>query len=136
MGGAGEALPDDYDRSYSRLNAPLGKGMVVAAITLHDIGKLRELKYHPVEARYTKEGCLVGHVLMGRDLVRDASRERGDIDTEWLALLEHLILTVGERGHGKGPIVPEGLILQHADELDLGVSLFARCLGRDAGEGP
>ena len=32
--------------------------------------------------------------------------------------------------------MPEGLILQHADELDLEMSLFARCLARDAGEGP
>ena len=41
---------------------------------LHDIGKLRELDYHPVEAKYTKEGCLIGHVLMGRDMVREAAR--------------------------------------------------------------
>ena len=73
----------------------------------------------------TIPGRLAGPHVLGRDLMRDAAREMGDIDAEWLALLEHLILTAGERGHGKGPMVPEGLILQHADELDLEMSLFA-----------
>ena len=45
----------------------------MAAAILHDIGKLRELEYHPVEAKYTKEGTLIGHVLMGRDMVREAA---------------------------------------------------------------
>jgi 3'-5' exoribonuclease len=46
----------------------------VAAAILHDIGKLRELEYHPVETKYTKHGNLIGHILMGRDLVRDTAR--------------------------------------------------------------
>ena len=52
--------------------------MVVAAAILHDIGKLRELEYHPVEAKYTTHGNLIGHILMGRDLVRDTAREIGE----------------------------------------------------------
>ena len=66
--------------------------MIVAAAILHDIGKLRELEYHPVEARYTKEGNLIGHVLIGRDMVRQAAAAIEGFPEETLLLLEHAIL--------------------------------------------
>ena len=58
-------LADHYAKYYDQLDPPLNRGLIVAAAILHDIGKLRELEYHPVEAKYTKEGCLIGHILMG-----------------------------------------------------------------------
>ena len=58
-------LADHYAKYYDGLDPPLNRGLIVAAAILHDIGKLRELEYHPVEARYTKEGRLIGHVLHG-----------------------------------------------------------------------
>ena len=119
-----------------RYAARLDHDLVCAAAVLHDIGRVLEFGDESPVPSVTIPGRLTGLHVLGRDLIRDAARERTDIDAEWLALLEHLILTVGERGHGKGPIVPEGLILQHADELDLEMSLFARCLARDAGAGP
>src|SRR5690242_8343748 len=61
-------LADHYAKYYDGLNPPLNRGVVIAATILHDIGKLRELEYHPVEAKYTKEGYLIGHILMGRDM--------------------------------------------------------------------
>ena len=71
-------LADHYAKYYDQLDPPLNRGLIVAATILHDIGKLRELEYHPVEAKYTKEGCLIGHVLMGRDMVREAAQtDRG-----------------------------------------------------------
>jgi 3'-5' exoribonuclease len=122
-------------RYADRFSTPLDRDLVCAAAILHDIGRVLEFGDESPVPGVTIPGRLAGGHVLGRDLIRDAARER-DVDPEWLALLEHLILTVGERGHGKGPVVPEGLILQHADELDLEMSLFARCLGRDAGEGP
>ena len=64
-------LADHYAKYYDQLESPAeSRASSIAATILHDIGKLRELEYHPVEAKYTKEGCLIGHVLMGRDMVR------------------------------------------------------------------
>ena len=123
-------------RYAARVAPPLDRDLICAAAILHDIGRVLEFGDESPVPSVTIPGRLAGAHVLGRDLIRDAARERADVDPEWLALLEHLILTVGERGHGKGPIVPEGLILQHADELDLEMSLFARCLGRDAGPGP
>jgi 3'-5' exoribonuclease len=122
-------LVDHYAEYYDQLDPPLNKGVVVAAAILHDIGKLRELHYHPVEARYTKEGCLVGHVLMGRDMVREAALKIEGFPEETLLLLEHAILS----HHGKyefgAPILPqtvEALLVSYIDELDAKMNIMAR----------
>src|SRR5262249_54080981 len=122
-------LADHYASYYDDLNPPLNKGVIVAAAILHDIGKLRELEYHPVEARYTKEGCLIGHVLMGRDLVREAALRIEGFPEETLLLLEHAILAHhGKRDFG-APIVPqtlEALLVSYVDDLDAKMNIAAR----------
>ena len=122
-------LIDHYADYYDRLDPPLNKGVVIAAAILHDIGKLRELRYHPVEARYTKEGCLIGHVMMGRDLVRETARKIEGFPEETLLLLEHAILA----HHGKyefgAPILPqtvEALLVSYIDDLDAKMNIVAR----------
>ena len=123
------SLADHYANYYQELNPPLNKGVIVAAAILHDIGKLRELDYHPVEAKYTKEGQLVGHVLIGRDLVREAARKIDGFPEETLLLLEHAILSHhGKREFG-APIVPltlEALLVSHVDDLDAKMNIAAR----------
>src|SRR4051794_13988965 len=114
-------LADHYAKYYFRLNPPLNKGVIVAAATLHDIGKLRELDYHPVEAKYTIQGSLIGHVLLGRDLVRETARRIGNFDEETLLLLEHAILAHHGReefGAPKAPQTLEALIVHYADDID------------------
>ena len=105
-------LADHYAQYYDDLDPPLNRGLIVAATVLHDIGKLRELAYHPVEARYTTEGTLIGHVLMGRDMVRDAAEKIDGFPSELLLCLEHAILVpprqarircAGRSGHARGP---------------------------------
>jgi 3'-5' exoribonuclease len=122
-------LADHYAGYYGKLNPPLNKGVVVAATILHDIGKLRELDYHPVESKYTKEGCLIGHVLMGRDLVREAARKVDGFPEETLLLLEHAILAHhGKRDFG-APVVPqtlEALLVSFVDDLDAKMNIAAR----------
>ncbi|HEV3166288.1 MAG TPA: HD domain-containing protein, partial [Isosphaeraceae bacterium] len=113
-------LADHYAKYYDKLNPPLNKGVIVAAAILHDIGKLRELEYHPVEAKYTKHGSLIGHVLMGRDMVREAARQITDFPEETLLLLEHAILAHHGRTEFGAPIVPktlEALIVSFVDDL-------------------
>jgi 3'-5' exoribonuclease len=121
-------LADHYAKYYDTLNPPLNKSIVVASAILHDIGKLRELEYHPVEARYTKEGSLIGHVLMGRDMVRDAARKIEGFPQETMLLLEHAILAHHGRREFGAPIVPqtiEALIVSFIDDLDAKVNIAA-----------
>ncbi|HEV3121093.1 MAG TPA: HD domain-containing protein [Isosphaeraceae bacterium] len=122
-------LADHYGRYYAKLNPPLNKGVIVASAIVHDIGKLRELEYHPVEAKYTKEGSLLGHIIIGRDMVRKAAERIEGFPEETLLLLEHAILSHhGKREFG-APIVPmtlEALIVSYVDDLDAKVNIAAR----------
>jgi 3'-5' exoribonuclease len=121
-------LADHYASYYTELNPPLNKGVIVAAAVLHDIGKIRELEYQAVGARYTKEGNLVGHVLLGRDLVRETASRIGQFPEETLLLLEHAILAhhgKPEFGAPKAPQTLEALIVHYADELDAKVNAVA-----------
>jgi 3'-5' exoribonuclease len=115
-------LANHYGKYYEdELNPPLNKSVIVAAAILHDIGKLRELDYHPVETRYTKQGTLIGHILMGRDLVRETARQIPGFPEETLLLLEHAILAhhgKPEFGAPKAPATLEAMIVHYIDELD------------------
>ena len=85
-------LADKYGELYDDLDPPLNKDVIVAGAVLHDIGKLRELAVGSAGADYTAEGCLIGHVLQGRDIVREAAAGR-KIDPETLLRLEHVIVS-------------------------------------------
>ena len=106
-------LAEKYADYYPDMTPPLDRGMVVAGAILHDIGKLRELDQQPEGTTYTAEGSLIGHLLIGRDMVRDAATEL-DIDTETLLRIEHLIIAhqrLPEWGSPKPPMTPEALIV-------------------------
>ena len=71
-------LADKYPDLYPELEPPLDKDLVIAGAMLHDIGKLRELKLSAATADYTASGELIGHVLQGRDIVRETAAGRDD----------------------------------------------------------
>ncbi len=122
-------LADHYAKYYHNLNPPLNKGVIIAATVLHDIGKLRELDYHPVEAKYTTQGCLVGHVLIGRDMVRDAAKRIEGFPEETLLQLEHAILAHHGRKEYGAPILPqtiEALLVSYIDDLDAKMNIAAK----------
>jgi 3'-5' exoribonuclease len=130
-------LVDHYASYYHDLNPPLNKSLVVAAAILHDLGKLRELEYHPVEASYTKEGNLIGHVVMGRDLVRDTARTIPGFPQETLLMLEHAILAhhgKEEFGAPKAPRTLEALIVHYADEIDSKLNAVVQELRNPSGD--
>jgi 3'-5' exoribonuclease len=122
-------VSEHYAKYYKDLDPPLNKGVIMAATILHDIGKLRELCYHPIETRYTKEGQLIGHVMIGRDMVRAAAAKIEGFPPETLMLLEHAILAHhGKREFG-APIVPltlEALLVSYIDDLDAKMNIAAR----------
>jgi 3'-5' exoribonuclease len=126
-------LGEHYAKYYDKLEPPLSRSVVVAATILHDIGKLRELEYHPVEAKYTTEGRLIGHILIGRDMVREAASRIEGFPDDLLLRLEHAILSHhGKREFG-APVLPqtlEALLVSHIDDLDAKMNIAACTLMR------
>ena len=132
-------LAETYAARYPELTPPLNRDAVVAGAILHDIGRVLEFGSEPINPQPTVPGRLMGHLVLGRDLVRDTARELADIHPDLLQLLEHLILThlaLPEWGSPRLPLAPEVLIVHHADDLDAKMEMFARCLTRDKEPGP
>jgi 3'-5' exoribonuclease len=130
-------LADRYIAHYSELKPPLNRGLLLAGAILHDVGRLLELD-EGIPAQPSTVGRMVGHLFLGRDLVRDAAREVPELNAELLLLLEHLIishLNLPEWGSPRLPLIPESLILHHADDLDAKLEMYIRCLTRDTAEG-
>lgn len=132
-------LAQRYKGYYADMKATLNVDLIVAGAVLHEIGRVRELEAQDALSQPTVPGRLFGHLILGRDLVRDAARDQGDVNPELLQLLEHLLLsylTLPEWGSPRLPLVPECIILHHADDLDCKLEMYVRCLDRDDAPGP
>jgi 3'-5' exoribonuclease len=64
-------LAERYTAHYTELRPPLNRDLVVAAAILHDIGRVLEFgeAMPGVSPAYTVPGRLVGHLILGRDLI-------------------------------------------------------------------
>jgi 3'-5' exoribonuclease len=131
-------LAEKYAAHYPEMQPPLDRGLVVAGAILHDIGKVRELEQQPEGTSYTAEGSLVGHMLLGRDMVREAAAGV-ELEAETRLRLEHLVIAhqrLPEWGSPKPPMTPEALIVHYADDLDAKYNMMATILRDDNSPGP
>ncbi len=131
-------LADKYDAYYPDMEPRLNKSLVVAGAILHDIGKLREIEEQPQGAAYTAAGNLIGHILQGRDIVRECAASRA-VDAELLLRLEHIIVAhqrLPEWGSPKPPMTPEALLVHYADDIDAKYQMMATILREDTNPGP
>lgn len=129
-------LADKYSELYSEMQPPLDKGLVIAGGILHDIGKVRELATTPAGAEYTPAGALIGHILQGRDIIRETAQQH-PLEQEKVLRLEHIIVAhqrLPEWGSPKPPMTPEALIVHYADDLDAKLQMMV-CAIADETEG-
>jgi 3'-5' exoribonuclease len=132
-------LADRYRAYYTELRPPLNSDLVCAGAILHDVGHVLDFGDEPLSPSVTVPGRLAGHLILGRDLVRDAAREVPELHPERLQALEHILLThlgLPEWGSPRLPLIPECLIVHHACDLDAKLELFVRCIARDQAPGP
>lgn len=135
----GVYLVEKYRKYYPDLTPPLNRDLVIAGCILHDIGKLEELDCGLEETTFTIPGQLLGHILIGRDLVRDAAQEIAELNADLLLYLEHIIVAhqgTPEWGSPKVPMLPEALIVHYADDLDAKMNMFVAALAAPQGDGP
>ena len=98
----------------------LDRDLVLVGVLFHDLGKLRELGAMPAND-YTLEGRLVGHVVIGRDLLRDRCAAIEDFPPDLQLLLEHLVLSHQGKKEFASPVepmTPEAVVLHFVDDLD------------------
>ena len=125
-------LCDQVARHY----ADLDRDLLLAGAFCHDLGKIRELSVEP-GFPYTEEGQLVGHIVLGHQMVVDRAREVG-LSPERILDLGHLVLShQGELEWGS-PVEPrtlEALVLHFLDNLDSKIAA-ARPFLDDIDHGP
>ena len=98
----------------------LNKDLLFTAAICHDIGKTKELSSFP-ENDYTDEGQLLGHIVIGVEMIGDAVRNIQDFPEKLANELKHCIVAHhGELEYGspKKPALAEAMALNLADNAD------------------
>lgn len=105
-----------YCKTYPILNQDL----LVTAAMLHDVGKTVELSQFPMND-YTDDGQLLGHIMIGAEMIHDRVKEIPGFPVKLESELKHCILAHhGELEYGspKKPALAEAVALNLADNTD------------------
>ncbi len=108
---------------YPALDADL---LVVGAF-LHDVGKVRQYRWRRA-IDHTTPGRLVGHVVMGAEMMRKRALKIAGFPRDVLLKLEHMILSHHGRREWGSPVEPafeEAAMLHMADYMDSRMAMFA-----------
>jgi len=104
----------------------LDRDLLLAAATLHDVGKTRELTWDRV-FDYTDAGRLLGHITLGTLLVEERIRAIPEFPEDLAQRLLHCILSHHgelEWGSPRRPKTLEALVLHYVEDLDGKVNAF------------
>lgn len=115
----------------------LNRDLVLAGAMLHDLGKVKELA-NPQAPERTVPGHLLGHVVLGWEMVRSEAQAVGFPDPILLVQLEHIILSHHGSMEFGSPILPktrEALVVNFLDDLDAKLKMMSQHLESDTGAG-
>lgn len=107
---------DYFAGTYPMLN----RDLLLTAAMFHDLGKTKELSIFP-ENDYTDEGQLLGHIIIGTEMVSERIKQIPGFPEKLAVELKHCILSHhGELEYGspKKPAILEALALNFADNAD------------------
>ena len=119
-------LCDYYCGAYPILK----RDLLLTAAMCHDIGKTKEISPFP-QNDYTDDGQLLGHIVMGSQMVAEKAAEIEGFPHSLLAEVQHCILAHHgkyEFGSPKIPALIEALALNYADDTDAKLETFKEIL--------
>ncbi|MDD6212316.1 MAG: HD domain-containing protein [Clostridiales bacterium] len=119
-------LCDFYCNQYPALN----RDLLITGAICHDIGKTRELAAFPSND-YTDDGQLLGHIVIGYQMVMEKIAEIDGFPKRKASELGHLILAHhGELEYGspKKPALIEAFALNFADNTDAKMQTMSELL--------
>lgn len=119
-------LCDYYCSAYPVLK----RDLLLTAAMCHDIGKTKEISPFP-ENDYTDDGQLLGHIVMGSQMVAERAAKIEGFPHGLLAEVQHCILAHHgkyEYGSPKIPALIEALALNYADDTDAKLETFKEIL--------
>lgn len=119
-------LCDYYCTAYPILK----RDLLLTAAMCHDIGKTREISAFPGND-YTDDGQLLGHIVMGSQMVAERAGRIEGFPHGILTQLQHCILAHHgkyEYGSPKIPALIEAVALNYADDTDAKMETFKEIL--------
>ena len=119
-------LCDYYCTAYPILK----RDLLLTAAMCHDIGKTKELSPFP-ENDYTDDGQLLGHIVIGSQMIAERAAKIDGFPHELLTQIQHCILAHHgkyEFGSPKIPALIEALALNYADDTDAKLETFKEIL--------
>lgn len=113
----------------------LKRDLLLTAAMCHDIGKVKEISPFP-ENDYTDDGQLLGHIVMGSQMVAEKAAKIDGFPHVMLSQVQHCILAHHgkyEYGSPKLPALMEALALNYADDTDAKLETFKEILENNSG---
>lgn len=118
---------------YSKAYPVLNRDLLITAAMLHDIGKTVELSAFPMND-YTDDGQLLGHIMIGTEMIHDMAKEILGFPAKLESELKHCILAHhGELEYGspKKPAMVEAVALNLADNTDARMETLTEIFAAD-----
>ncbi|TVY12388.1 HD domain-containing protein [Candidatus Phytoplasma pini] len=116
---------DALSEVYSFLN----RDLLYSGIILHDMAKIQEFDFFT--KKYTKEGILLGHLILGVNNIHEEAVFLGFQNSEEVLSLKHLLIShhgLLEYGSIKKPQISEALLLWYLDDIDAKLSTLGDIL--------
>ena len=116
----------------------IDRSLLLAGAMLHDIGKLVEFNYESIPYDYSDQGRLVGHMVLGIEMLQEKISRLDDFPEETATRLKHLILAHHGRHEFGSPTLPmmmEAFILHFIDDLDAKINYMSGLSGKIEGKG-
>lgn len=107
----------------------LNRDLLYAGIILHDMAKIQEIDAD--KKNYTKEGKLLGHLLMITFEVEKEANLLGFQNTEEILLLKHILISnhgLLEYEAAKNPQIAETLLIWYLDNIDAKLTVLQETL--------
>ncbi|MCI6675858.1 MAG: HD domain-containing protein, partial [Lachnospiraceae bacterium] len=104
----------------------LNRDLLISAAILHDIAKVKEFSEFPMND-YTDDGQLLGHIVMGYEMVSERIEDIPGFPKKQASELKHCILAHHgelEFGSPKKPALIEAVALSFADNTDAKIETF------------
>lgn len=114
----------------------LDRDLLITGAILHDIGKIDEFVYD-LCIDYSDEGRLLGHMVLGVNIIEEKLRGLKNFPSEKALLLKHLVLShhgEAEFGAVKVPMTREAFVLNFADDLDAKMNALTRMIAEPKGD--
>ncbi|MGD9948015.1 MAG: 3'-5' exoribonuclease YhaM family protein [Desulfobulbus sp.] len=99
----------------------IDRDMLVAGALLHDLAKIEEFDFARPPFGYTDRGRLVGHLVLGVEMIRRTAEQVQGISAEQVDRLIHMVLSHhGQYAFGSPvlPMTPEAILLNQLDDMD------------------